>query len=132
MILQVQLIWNLIRRYFIHSNLLFFIHKNFDKRYFKIHSQVTIMILLIRNHKNVIRLRAHSNSEEIKFMSAMAYIIEVNRKKKGTNVVQDSVNVHQSNVTVRCYARFIIEIIESMLIYEKKKRLKNTFRNRSF
>lgn len=40
------------------------------------------MILLIRNHKNVIRLRAHSNSEEIKFMSAMAYIIEVNRKKK--------------------------------------------------
>lgn len=30
----------------------------------------------------MIRLRAHSNSEEIKFMSAMAYIIEVNRKKK--------------------------------------------------
>lgn len=36
-------------------------------------------------------------------------------------MLQDSVNVHQSNVTVRCYARFIIEIIESMLIYEKKK-----------
>lgn len=39
------------------------------------------MILLIRNEKNVMRLRAHSNSEEIKFMRAMAYIIEVNRKR---------------------------------------------------
>lgn len=39
------------------------------------------------------RLRVHSNSEEIKFMRAMAYIIEVNKeKKKGTNVLQGSVN----------------------------------------
>lgn len=28
------------------------------------------------------RLRVHSNSEEIKFMRAMAYIIEVNKEKK--------------------------------------------------
>lgn len=31
------------------------------------------------------RLRVHSNSEEIKFMRAMAYIIEVNKEKKKRN-----------------------------------------------
>lgn len=45
------------------------------------------------------------------------------KKKKETSVLQGSVNGPiQRHCYVRCYARFIIEIIESlMLIREKKK-----------
>lgn len=55
-------------------------------------------------------------------MHAMACIIEVNRKRKKKQVYFKAWLMDQSNVMVRCYARFIIEIIESlMLIREKKK-----------